>query len=114
MSKQVKQFRYYSDSEYASNNFPVGLTREKFLTGDAFEAYMPTVHLGIQAPSGTIFYLNDSTNSIMVGYSGVYEIDVEDLTEITSLRFDADSIQKISDNPGMFIIVDLIYEKEEE
>lgn len=121
MSKQVKQIRYYSDNKllYMGSNgtiyFPLdGYTQETFITGAAFADYMPTTHLAIQAPSGTVFYLNDNTNDIMVGPNGVFEIDVEGLTEITSLRFNNASMTKIDANPATYIIVDLVYEKEEE
>lgn len=112
MAKQIKQFRYYDETN--KNNFPVVNTSAYFWSGRAFSDYMPTVHLGIQAPSGTKFYLNDGANAFTVGYTGIYEIDVEDLTEITSLRFDNDSLAKVANNPALYIIVDLIYEQEDE
>lgn len=113
MSRQIKQFRYYGE-QATSKNYPTLGTYAAFLKGSAFSECMPVIHLGIQAPSGTKFYLNNSDNAIVVGYTGIYEIDVEDLTEITSLSFNVDSLQQVGDNDNFYIIVDLVYEQEDE
>lgn len=43
--------------------------------------------LGIQAPPGTKFYINSSTSPIMIGRTGIYELD-EDIN-VSSLKFEA-------------------------
>jgi len=43
--------------------------------------------LGIQAPAGTKFYINSSTSPIMIGRTGIYELD-EDIN-VNFLRFEA-------------------------
>lgn len=43
--------------------------------------------LGIQAPAGTKFYINSSTSPIMIGRTGIYELD-EDIN-VNSLKFEA-------------------------
>ena len=62
MAKRIKQYRYYAnDSE---SNFPAGLNLEALATGSAFEGHI--IDLKIQSYPGTKFYLNDSTDSVMV------------------------------------------------
>ena len=43
--------------------------------------------LGIQAPAGTKFYINSSTSPIMVGRTGIYELD--ESINVNSLKFEA-------------------------
>ena len=43
--------------------------------------------LGIQAPPGTKFYINSSTSPIMVGRTGIYELD--ESINVISLKFEA-------------------------
>ena len=43
--------------------------------------------LGIQAPPGTKFYINSSASPIMIGRTGIYELD-EDIN-VSSLKFEA-------------------------
>lgn len=50
----------------------------------------------------------------MIGTTGIYELDVEGQTEITSLSFDATSISAISANDNAYLIVDAIYQGEDE
>jgi hypothetical protein len=37
---------------------------------------MPIVQLGIQSVPGTKFYLNGSNNPIIIGNTGIYELDL--------------------------------------
>jgi hypothetical protein len=53
---------------------------------------MPISQLSIQALPGTKFYLNNSYDPIVIGYTGIYEITINNLAEITSLKFDYESI----------------------
>lgn len=69
--------------------------------------------LGIQTLPGIKFYLNDGVDPIIVGSTGIYELDLEGLSEITALSFDKDSIKRIDDNDNGYLIVDAIYSAEE-
>lgn len=111
MSKQIYQVRYYKDND--SRNEPSGLTMAKLKSGSAFSGKLPIVQLGIQTLPGTKFYLNNSTSYVMVGVTGVYELELEGTTEITSLTFSADSLKMIADQSDSYLIVDIIYEKED-
>lgn len=112
MAKQVRQYRYYANKD--SRNYPANLSYASLVAGSAFQQSMPVVQLGIQALPGTKFYLNNSDNPIIIGYTGIYELNLEGLTEITSLAFDAKSIQAINDAVNSCLIVDMIYEKDGE
>lgn len=113
MAKQIKQFRYYTEGD--SRNYPQGImTSLNLQVGSVFTDYMPICQLGIQALPGTKFYLNNSYSPIVIGYTGIYELAVNDLAEITSLRFDYESLTKISANKETVLLIDIIYDKEEE
>lgn len=67
-------------------------------------------HLGIQAPPGIYFNINDSESDIAIGGTGIYELDLG-IGVISSLVFinleDVDTIYN-----GEKIIVDVVYEQE--
>ena len=114
MAKRVKQVRYYNDG--SQNNYPnnssVGTVPHyrNLISGTAFSKYMPILQLGIQALPGTKFYLNGSNNPVIIGSTGIYELDLQGLTEINSLQFDASSLALIQKNNNAYLIVDMIYE----
>ena len=111
MAKRVKQVRYYNDN--SQNNYPTEGTKPRYrnlISGTAFSAYMPILQLGIQTLPGTKFYLNGSNNPIIIGSTGIYELDLQGLTEINSLQFDASSLALIQENSNAYLIVDMIYE----
>jgi len=107
--KKIKQLRYYNDS--SDKNNPPGLTKKELVTGRAFDRYLPIVQLGIQALPGTKFYINDAMNSIIVGYTGIYELDSNLVYSIRRLSFDSTSMNLIDDNDNGYLLVDMIYEE---
>ena len=113
MAKQIKQFRYYAEND--ERNYPEGvMTSLNLQIGSIFANYMPVSQLGIQALPGTKFYLNNSYSPIVIGYTGIYELAIDDLAEITSLRFDYESLIKISANKETVLLIDIVYDKEEQ
>lgn len=111
MAKEVKQFRFYQTGN-TQKNYPSKLDYRSLISGSAFANYMPIVQLGIQSLPGTKFYLNNSNNPIIVGYTGIYELSLEGKAEISSLAFDAKSLEAINGNANSYLIIDIIYEGE--
>ena len=112
MAKQVMQFRYYQDGDEVKN-CPTSITAEALTSGKVFEDYLPIIQLGIQSLPGTEFYLNNSYSSIVIGSTGIYELDLEGYTEITNLKFDIKSIERIAEGPSAYLIIDIISDLEE-
>ena len=113
MAKQVKQFRYYNETD-KSRNYPNTIAHRNLVSGSIFTNYMPIIQLGIQSLPGTKFYLNNSTSPIIIGQTCIYELNLEGMSEITALSFDAKSVQAINNNNNAYLIVDIIYEKRDE
>ena len=120
MANKIKQFRYYNDTNNLGKNSPsvitidgadVDVSYAHYVSGAVFGECFPGLQFGIQSLPGTKFYLNNSYLPIVIGYTGIYELDVDDLAEITSLRFDNESLNKIKNNPETYLIIDIIYEK---
>ena len=111
MSKQIAQIRYYSEG--SPKNQPVGLTMRRLTSGSIFSDILPITQLGIQSLPGMKFYLNNSTSPVIIGSTGIYELDLEGLAEITNLSFSAESLNLINANPSSYLIVDIIYDKED-
>ena len=109
--KQIQQFRYFGDKH--PDNYPTNLTVNMLKSGTLFDTYLPVTQLGVQAPPGTKFYLNDNAsdvkNAIIIGYSGLFELNLEGIAEIYKIAFEGASINNISKIPGGHLIIDIIY-----
>lgn len=114
MIKKIKQFRYYTDNN--TNNIPSKAVKSFFSNEVSFENYMPIVHLGIQTLPGTQVVLNANADApIIVGASGIYELDLDKTTGlINSMHVDSNSMQIIENVPGGYLLMDIIYETEED
>lgn len=122
MANRIKQYRYYNDSnDSTTRNQPAFLsdgstpvTYSQFVNGSVFGTCYPVLQLGIQALPGTKFYLNEASDPIIVGNTGIYELDLEGKTEISKIQFEARSMRLIRDNQNAYLIVDIIYDDGEE
>lgn len=116
MAKNIMQFRYYGDNPLEGKNQPSGINMTTLQTGSVFESYLPIVQLGIQSLPGTKFYVNgdDSIPPIIIGSTGIYELDLDGLSEITKLAFSRESLERIDESDSAYLIVDVIYTSDEE
>ena len=117
MSKQIKQIRFYGTGD--SRNYPFDdvngyISVNQLVNYKFFEQYMPITQIGIQTLPGTKFYLNDitATYPIIIGYTGIYELNLTDIAEINSLFFDLDSILTIDKTDDAYLIIDIVYGEE--
>lgn len=119
--KYIKQFRYYGTN--SPNNYPeINDYYSNLTSGNIFRSYGAISQLGVQAPPGTKFYLNNSLYNITVGATGIFELDLEGYGRITSIRFDRDSISNAAlgyddetlesndPNDPTHIMIDIVYE----
>ena len=103
MNKKIMQFRYYGAKN--KNNFPANIKAGDFSNEDFFKNYYPIHYIKIQGPpNSTKFQINFNSNSIMLGPSGVYELDLQDFSTIEDLKFNS-----ISNTISEPLIIDLIY-----
>ena len=113
MGMKFKQLRFYTYSIENTLNEPRLTGVEdgilKWQNGTAFTNYLPVTKLGIQAPPGTRFYLNGSQTPVKVGWTGLFELDLSQGGEITSIRFDSGSLNFINGNSNACILLDLVY-----
>ena len=112
MAKRIKQYRYYGDG--LERNQPSGLTEQQLALGTIFESQISD--LRIQSYPGTKFYLNESTDPVLIGSSGEYHLGLSGNYEIVKLQFDRDCIRQHFNNPNFnaHLIVDIIYNTNEE
>lgn len=117
MAKAVHQFRFYEASITEDRNEPNCPSQSEkdswlnsFANGDVFKDYYPFYQLGIQTIPGTTFYLNGSEDPIIVGSTGIYEIDASDGVEIYNLAINSASLSSISAARDGYIIIDVLYE----
>lgn len=113
MTKKILQFRYKDDSN-TDYNFPADIKKESITSGEIFHSVMPVSQLGIQALPGTKFYLNGAVNPIVMGVSGIYDLDIKNGARVTDLRFSKQSIDRIANSIGGYLIVDVLYGEEDE
>ena len=112
MAKKIKQFRYFGNSD-KTHNTP-NTTYQTLVSGNVFSSVLPILQLGIQALPGTKFYVNSSTSPVIVGVTGVYELNLGDNTQITSLSFDGNSLTAISNCSTGGLIIDVTYDNNNE
>ena len=105
--RRVKQFRYYGENN--AKNSPVNATMNDYINGTVFSAYYPIIQLGIQAMPGAEFCLN-SPNRNIIGYTGIYELDLNGQAEITTLSFPESTMENINKLNNALLIVDIVYD----
>lgn len=98
MALRFQQFTYTADKEEMVNGLK---------NGSLFSS-MSIQQLGIQALPGTKFYINGSNSPVLVGFSGLFNLDLTDQGEITELRFDLNSLKYIK-NANSILIIDIAY-----
>lgn len=114
MARTIRQYRFYQSDD--SRNYPTTVTPARLVSGSIFfqDSELGAItQLGIQALPGTKFYLNNSLTPVIIGFTGIYEIELDSGAEITGLKFDYNSINTINSINSAFLIVDAIYEVEE-
>lgn len=111
--KKVLQYRFGSN-DIQPNNSEERITATNLITGGIFANHVPIIQLGIQTLPGIKFYINGSDEPIIVGVTGVFELDCTAGTYITALRFEKSSVDLIDATPSAYLIIDTIYEEEEE
>ena len=95
-------------------NYPPSLYSGNLISGSAFANCVPIVKLGIQSLPGTRFRFNTNLDWIVLGATGLYELDLSNSSgSIIDLKFDKQSIQNINDNKNAYLIIDIMYEEEE-
>lgn len=95
---------------YSSADAPINTTTQaNLISGAAFEGYGPIFQLGIQAPPGTKVYLNHNIQPVIIGHTGLFDIDLSNTDQyIQSIAFDQNSILNlVESNPSNYIIVDM-------
>ena len=109
MAKKVSQIRWFGEGNEL--NYPTNITLEKLRYGTAFPRTYPIIRFSVQALPGTKIFINSGPAPIIIGSTGIYELDVEGLTNISSISFDMDSLQIIG-RTNTPIIIDYICETE--
>lgn len=112
MAKRIQQFRYYTNKHV--NNQPTNISYQNLVSGSIFSNYLPITQLGVQGLPGMKFYLNNSREGIIIGNTGIYELDLQGQAEITALSFDAASVNAVRNNENGYLIVDIIYDNGED
>ena len=110
MAKQVRQFRYYGEGD--ARNYPSLISAQELVRGNIFKTSMPSSHLGIQSLPGTSFYLNGNVamREIILGHTGIFELDLGNDLSIDTLQFSMESLERINRNDNAALFIDLIYE----
>lgn len=128
MAYRVKQFRFYDEKSSVSNknqpssieidntSVPVGI--DHYVGGTVFkpsnnESCYPVLQLGVQALPGTKFYLNGAVEPIIVGQTGIYELELDKGVQITEIRIDRRSLELINNNANASLLIDVLYDSKE-
>ena len=105
--KLIRQFRYYGDGD--ARNYPVTLNKNDLVYNNIFAGYVSITQLGIQARPNTTVFLNGQDFPIVIGETGIYEIDLQNYGQIYSIRFTSESLNEYSIGKDR-LLIDIIYE----
>lgn len=105
MTPKFRQFRYFGDNSLQNN-----INKQQLIDGNVFTEEIKAIsQLGVRALPGTKLYINNNNNPIIIGYIGVFELDLTGKSSITSLKIDEQSISAINNNlQGGYIIIDIL------
>lgn len=107
---KVTQFRYYGENNV--NNYPFDKW-QYYCVDESFKNYRPIHQFGIQTLPGTKIYLNQSNNPIIIGSTGIFEIDCDNTTAIlNSFRIEQKSMEIIDNLANGYLLIDLVYGKD--
>lgn len=108
--KKIMQFRFEGFQNL--NNYPAFSDYNAVLTeGNIFHDYGNVYQLGIQAPPGLRFYLNNSPHPITIGKTGIYELDLGAAGRINSVKFNPLDIDFFFEQNNNRLLIDIIYEE---
>ncbi len=107
MNQSFQQFIYCSPG--SEHNFPQNLTAESLINGRFLPADRTISQLGISALPGTRLYLNGGTAPVVVGFTGLFEIDLSAGGAITDIKVDERSIREIERNDSAYLVIDIAY-----
>lgn len=111
MAKTVGQLRYYGEKD--PRNFPAGLGSVHLYNGNALKDYYPITQLGIQTVPGAKLTLNKDKIPVTVGVTGIYELNIDGLAQITDVSFASETLNLIKDpSNNFYLIIDFISDKE--
>ena len=112
MNYSFMQVVYNKDGSVHNN--PSGLTRNGGVNSGInyiLRNYMPLFQVGIRALPGTKVYFNNNSNPVIIGFNGVFELDLSNSSGgvITSLSIDQNSLKEIEENDSAYLIIDMVY-----
>ena len=116
MAYKIAQFRYYGSKN--SNNYSpfAEVNSEDFnfdnalTNGKAFQDCVPIYKIGIQTFPGATIHFNKNTYPVMVGKTGIFELELDDNIKISSINIDVNTIDMINKVDNYYLIIDVIYE----
>lgn len=120
--KKIKQFIFCGPGHKNNSPKDVDPNNKNYINpwkSNLFVNYDSVSHLGIQGVPNTLFCLNESgdENAISIGGTGIYEINLEGIGYISSIRFLWDKLIKnypeTDLNDPRKLIVDIVYEGDE-
>lgn len=118
--KKVVQIRYYGNGngknskwDHLNDNGEIvseDLTKDNF--NENLSEYSNILQIGIQSFPGAAFSLNEGIDKVLIGTTGIYELNLENLIDINKLSIDNDTLDLINKSSGsLYVIIDLLYEE---
>ena len=116
--KKIYQYRYYGeDNDNNTTKYDTGakIGYSDLVSGTFLDPNKtPIVQLGIQSVPGGEFLINGSGDSIILGSTGIYELELGAEAEITSIKVMPATVKLVNDNANAYLLIDIMYEAEDE
>lgn len=107
MAVKIGQIRWFGEN--SSLNFPADITRAKLRYGTVLPSNYSIVAIGIQTLPGVQCYINAGTQTINIGHTGIFQLDLQGLTTISDITFTNDSLDLIRNSQTGYLIIDYVY-----
>lgn len=105
--KLIRQFRYYGEND--PRNYPTTLNMDQLVYNNIFSGLSSITQLGVQGRPNTVMFLNGQKYPIVIGETGIFEIDLQNHGQIFSIRFTSESLDAYQKSDSR-LLIDIIYE----
>lgn len=107
MALKIGQIRWFGTGNEL--NWPADITEAKLRYGTVLPSNYSIVAIGIQTLPGAQCYINGNSQSITIGHTGIFQLDLQGLSTISDITFTNGTLDLIRNSTTGYLIIDYVY-----